>query len=174
MRDSLLEKEAVIWDYYKPRHTHAWNMLVIAWNDLETFTEWQSKFFECEYRWESFIIRLWLYRTTVKTLTKLATVTTEAKEAIKQFDAAFMIDGRNALKAMRDMIEHFDDYASGAGRGPVERTSDLDPWRTVTPEQWERGHFKLGRRASFEAACRLRDDAKCISDKFVQTYTGQT
>ena len=32
------EEEALIWDYFKPRHTHAWNMLALLFpvSTLET------------------------------------------------------------------------------------------------------------------------------------------
>ena len=32
------EEQALIWDYYKPRHTHAWNMLVLSWRGLDQQT----------------------------------------------------------------------------------------------------------------------------------------
>jgi hypothetical protein len=84
------EEQAVIWDYYKPRHTHAWNMLVLSWKKLcnESGNE-----FEVEYHWENFILRLWLYRTTVKTLTRLQEVEAGAKSALNEFDNVFSLNG---------------------------------------------------------------------------------
>ena len=111
------EKQAIIWDYYKPRHTHAWNMLVLSWRALEAYTDGPETAFEDEYLWENFIIRLWLYRTTVRTLTHLQVVKADAEAMIARFDQSFQSDGKNALKAIRDMIEHFDDYAADKGRG---------------------------------------------------------
>jgi hypothetical protein len=161
------EKQAVVWDFYKPRHTHAWNMLVLSWQALEAFTEDHRTAFEDEYLWENFIIRLWLYRTTVRTLTRLPVVSFEAKGIIATFDSCFEVSGKNGLKAIRDMIEHFDDYAAGLGRGPATREGELDPWRTVTRDRFERGRFVIERATAYDAAIRLRSDAKQASDKFI-------
>ena len=118
---SVREEQALIWDYYKPRHTHAWNMLVLSWCELDKLSDEADVGFEIEYRWENFMLRLWLYRTTVKTLTKLAAVENEAKSILKTFDQVFHdISNKNVLKALRDMIEHFDDYAAGKGHGPAD------------------------------------------------------
>ena len=89
---------------------------------------------------------------------------------MKTFDANFEMNGQNGLKAIRDMIEHFDDYAAGRGRGPAVRDSDLDPWRAVSQDRFERGRFVLERANSYEAAIRLRADAKGISDEFIRWY----
>ena len=161
------EKQGIVWDYYKPRHTHSWNMLVLAWRALEAFTPGPEAAFEDEYLWENFIIRLWLYRTTVKTLTRLDAVADDAKGIIATFDRSFQQGGKNGLKAIRDMIEHFDDYAAGVGRGPATREGELDPWRTVTPDRFERGRFALDRAMAYDAAIQLRTDAKRVSDKFI-------
>jgi hypothetical protein len=112
------EEQAVVWDYFKPRRTHAWNMLVLSWSQLDNETELG---FETEYHWENFILRLWLYRTTFKTLTRLQAVEGDAKSAINEFDNVFSLNGRNQLKVLRDMIEHFDEYAAGVGKGPATR-----------------------------------------------------
>ncbi len=159
------DEQSTIWDYYKPRHTHSWKMLVLSWRDLD-----QVNIHEIEYRWENFIIRLWLYRTTIKTLTALRVVKPEALRVLCNFDSQFDINGQNGLKAIRDMIEHFDDYAAGTGRGPGERDRDLDPWRAVSKEQFRRGAFMLDRSKSYEAAIKLRFDAKQVSDKFIVWY----
>jgi hypothetical protein len=165
------EQQGLIWDYFKPRHTHAWNMLVLSWRELEKFDEEaDDSGFNSEYCWENFIIRLWLYRTTVRTLTKLHAVEGRAKGVLKTFDDQFESKGRNGLKALRDMIEHFDDYAAGEGQGPAKRESDLDPWRVVTRDRFERGQFCLERSKSYEAAIKLRSDGKCVSDEFIQWY----
>lgn len=167
---SAREEQALIWNYYKPRHTHAWNMLVLSWREIDQLRSETDVGFEIEYRWENFILRLWLYRTTVNTLTKLAAVESDAKNILKTFDDVFDANGRNGLKALRDMIEHFDDYAAGAGRGPARRKSDLDPWRTITRDRYERGQFLLERRKSYETAIELRSNAKRVSDEFIQWY----
>lgn len=163
---SVRERDALIWDYYKPRHTHTWNMLVLSWRELDQLKS--DGGFETEYFRENFILRLWMYRTTVKTLTKLTSVEDETKSILKTFDLAFDINGRNGLKGLRDMIEHFDDYAAGTGRGPAKRESDLDPWRRISQDRYERGQFLLDRRKSYEAAIKLRSDAKRVSDEFIQ------
>jgi len=123
---SVREEQALIWDYYKPRHTHAWNMLVLSWCELDKLSDEADVGFEIEYRWENFILRLWLYRTTAKTLTKLAAVENEAKSILKTFDQVFHdIPNKNVLKALRDMIEHFDDYAAAIKlRTDAKRVSD--------------------------------------------------
>jgi hypothetical protein len=169
---SIPEKEAqaIVWDYFKPRHTHAWNMLVLSWKQLDGLNNETEIGFETEYHWENFILRLWLYRTTVKTLIKLSTVKVEAEKAIKLFDDSFSKDGKNQLKALRDMIEHFDDYAAGAGRGPADRFSDLDPWRVVGRDQYQRGQFGLARTDSYLAAIKLKSDAEAVSAAFIQWY----
>jgi hypothetical protein len=164
------EKEALIWDYYKPRHTHTWNMLVLSWRALENFTESADSAFEEEYLWENFILRLWLYRSTVKTLARLTVVHQEANTIINRFDGCFELDGKNALKAIRDMIEHFDDYAAGIGRGPATREGELDPWRWVSRDRFERGRFTIERAEAYDAAIRLRSDAKRVSDIFIGWY----
>jgi len=46
------EMQAVIWDYYKPRHTHAWNMLVLSWLALGALADEDVEAFEDEYLWE--------------------------------------------------------------------------------------------------------------------------
>lgn len=130
--------------------------------------------FETEYAWENLIIRLSLYRNTIKTLTKLPVVERETEQALKRFDAVFMQDGKNALIALRNMLEHFDDYAAGVGRGPAERDVDLDPWRQISVEEFSRGKFKLELSASMEAANNLRSDAKNVSDKFIRWYKIET
>jgi hypothetical protein len=170
MNDLLREEQAIIWDYYKPRHTHAWNMLVLSWCELDRLDDMTGVGFETEYFWENFILRLWLYRTTVGTLTKLTAVKDKAENVLNEFDRVFDANGRNGLKALRDMIEHFDDYAAGKGRGPARRESDLDPWREITRDRYERGQFILERQKSYEAAVKMRSDAKCVSDDFIQWY----
>ncbi len=185
-RDTLCTKMtqpdelACIWDYFKPRHTHAWNMLVLAFQELEgrkfqaeTIEADSLPGFQVEYAWENVIIRLWLYRTVVRTLTKLPPVATDAELILKSFDQAFNQSGINALKALRDMIEHFDDYAAGKGRGAASRERDLDPWRSITIDEYQRGHFNLSRQHALEIADRLRADARCISDKFIAWYRAQ-
>ncbi|MGO9474763.1 MAG: hypothetical protein ACLPWS_15395 [Rhodomicrobium sp.] len=166
------EEQGLIWDHFKPRHTHAWNMLVLSRRELDQyqFNDETDSGFEGEYFWENFILRLWLYRTAVKTLTKLNSVRSEAEFVLKSFDSAFDVNGKSSLKALRDMIEHFDDYAAGEGRGPAERERDLDPWRTTTRDRYERGLFCLERHQSYAAAIKLRADAKGVSDKFIQWY----
>lgn len=166
-------EQVLIWDYYKPRHTHAWNMLVLSWRELDHLTaklEESEDPWQIEYFWENFILRLWLYRTTVNTLTKLDSVKGDAQAAISKFDAAFQTNGDNGLKALRNMIEHFDDYAAGKGRGPATRAKDLDPWRSFTKDRYERGQFALDRTTSFGAADNLRSEAKVVSDKFIKWY----
>ena len=167
---STREEQALIWDYYKSRQIHAWNMLVLSMNELNQGGEDAELGFDTEYCWENFIIRLWLYRTSVRTLGKLDAVKPKATRALNTFDDVFKTSGRNGLKALRDMIEHFDDYAGGTGRGPGERGRDLDPWRTVSRDRYERGRFVLDRSASFDAATKLHADAKRISDEFIQWY----
>jgi hypothetical protein len=169
------EEQGLVWDYFKPRHTHTWNMLVLSWLALEQFDEDDENPipFGSEYLWENFIIRLWLYRTTVKTLVKIAAVKDVAKTIVETFDGSFVSNGRNGLKALRDMLEHFDDYATGDGRGPAERSPDLDPWRTITKDRYERGAFHLDRDISYDAAIKMRADANAVSDKFIEWYKSQ-
>jgi len=165
-------EQSVVWDYYKPRHTHSWNMLQLAAEHL--VKEGDSQDFETEYAWENLIIRLCLYRNTVKTLTKLPVVKQEAEQAIKRFDAVFMQNGKNALIAIRNMFEHFDDYASGLGRGPAKRDTELDPWRAISVEEFNRGQFSLELTTSMNAANDLRSDAKEVSDKFISWFKSET
>ena len=167
---SARERQALIWDYYKPRHTHAWNMLIISGNELNKSNKNHQSGFEIEYLWENFILRLWLYRTTVKTLTKLISVKSQAEDMLKGFDQVFDADGRNSLKAVRDMIEHFDDYAAAQGRGPAIRERDLDPWRMISQDQYERGRFVIERQKSYDAAVEMHSNAKRISDDFIEWY----
>jgi hypothetical protein len=143
-------------------------MLFISWRQLDREIEHGG--FDTEYNWENFILRLWLYRTTVKTLIRLQVVKGDAKIALKEFDNVFGINGRNQLKALRDMIEHFDDYAAGVGKGPATRSGDLDPWRTFDRDRYERGQFFLEREKSFAAATKLQLEAKCLSSAFIQWY----
>lgn len=161
------EKQGIVWDYYKPRHTHSWNMLVLSRAALEPRRDGKVEAFEDEYLWENFIIRLWLYRTTVRTLTRLDAVSGDAKGIIASFDRSFEQGGKNGLKAIRDMIEHFDDYAVGVGRGPATREGELDPWRSVTRDRFERGRFVIEKDTAYGAAIQLRADAKQVSDKFI-------
>lgn len=164
-RDEL----SVIWDYYKARHLHAWNMLVIAFDELEQKALVEAGF-ETEYAWENVIIRLWLYRAVIRTLLKLGPVQSEAKKVLESFDQNFQQGGINSLKALRDMIEHFDDYAAGKGKGPAKRADDLDPWRTVTRDEYNRGRFTLHLGATLIAANQMRLDAASVSDQFIQWY----
>jgi len=167
------EEQAVVWDYFKPRHTHAWNMLVLAGSQLAHSDNEAEIGFETEYHWENFIIRLWLYRTTVKTLTRLQAVEADATTILNEFDNVFRLNHQNQLKALRDMIEHFDDYAVGLGRGPATRKGDLDPWRTFNRDHYERGQFCLDREKSYSAAIKLRSEAKRVSSAFIQWYKYQ-
>jgi hypothetical protein len=164
------DEQGLIWDYFKPRHTHAWNMLVLSWRELDQSDDETRLDFKVEYSWENFIIRLWLYRTTIKTLTKLKFVEGKATRVLAKFDGVFKSNGVNALKALRDMIEHFDAYAAGEGHGPGERERDLDPWREIAKDRYERGLFCLERQQSYEAAIKLRADAKGVSDEFIKWY----
>ena len=164
------EKQGVIWGYYKPRHTHAWNMLVLSWRALEAFSAGRETAFQDEYLWENFTIRLWLYRTAVRTLTHLSAVSVDANSIVSNFDSRFLANGNNVLKAIRDMIEHFDDYAAGDGRGPATREGELDPWRRLSPDRFERGRFVIERATAYEAAITLRSDAKRVSDTFIAWY----
>ena len=100
-------------------------MLVLSWRELDRLNDETQIGFETEYHWENFILRLWLYRTTVMTLSKLEAVKSDAVRIVKEFDNAFSTNGYSQLKALRDMIEHFDDYAAGLGRGKAERDGDL-------------------------------------------------
>lgn len=145
-------------------------MLVLSWRALDELDADNVVGFEIEYLWENFIIRLWLYRTTVKTLSKLEAVQVDADKALNLFDRTFDQHGRNGLKAIRDMIEHFDDYAAGAGRGPAVRKRDLDPWRTISKDRYVRGIWQLERGKSYDAAITLRASAKATSDVFIKWY----
>lgn len=168
-----VEEQGVIWDYYKPRHTHAWNLLVLSWRELDQIKDTVEEFdlgFEVEYRWENFIIRLWLYRTTVRTLRKLSPVESATNQAIAKFDKTFQVNSRNGLKALRDMVEHFDDYAAGIGRGPATRRGDLDPFRHFTKDVYQRGQFNLERNTALEAANQLRSDANDLSNQFIEWF----
>ena len=85
-------------------------MLILSWRALEALAVGHETDFEGEYLWENYIIRLWLYRTTVRTLTHLDFVSLDARGIISSFDRCFLqANGDNGLKAIRDMIEHFDD-----------------------------------------------------------------
>ncbi|QDZ13207.1 hypothetical protein FPZ08_06425 [Devosia ginsengisoli] len=165
--------QAAIWDFYKPRHTHTWNMLVLSWRAMDGLQAHTDHGFEVEYLWENFIFRLWLYRTAVKTLTRLGPVEAQAQEVLDTFDKTFEVNGRNGLKALRDMLEHFDDYASGKGRGPATRADDLDPWRTVSIERYERGQFTIDRRKSYDAAMMMRSGAHDVEEAFLRWYRAQ-
>jgi len=162
------EELSIIWDYWKPRHTHSWNMFVISSNELQSKIPTDA--FETEYAWENYIIRLWLYRTTIRTLLNLHPIKSQVSATLKEFDAIFSENGKNTLKALRDMIEHFDDYASGKGRGPAQRNTDLDPWRCILPDKYERGQFKIDRNASLIAANNLRLNAKKNSAEFITWF----
>jgi hypothetical protein len=164
------EEQAVVWDYFKPRYTHAWNMLALSWSQLDQLDNNTELGFETEYHWENFILRLWLYRTTVKILIRLQAVEGYAKSAINEFDNVFSLNGRNQLKALRDMIEHFDDYAAGAGKGAATREGDLDPWRMFDRNRYERGQYCLEREKSYAAAIKLRSEAKRASSAFIRWY----
>lgn len=166
------EKLSTIWHYYKPRHTHSWNMLVIAFQHLGQVQS-EAEPFEAEYAWENVILRLWLYRVVVQTLTKLDPVKEKAEEVLRLFDQTFDQKGINNLKALRDMIEHFDDYAAGHGRGAANRGRDLDPWRAITRDEYNRGQFTLLRKDSLLAAVRMRKNAKEVSDDFIAWYHNQ-
>lgn len=168
-----VEDQGVIWDYYKPRHTHAWNMLVLSWRELDQIKDTAEEMmlgFEVEYHWENFIIRLWLYRTTVRTLRLLSPVEYATDQAITKFDDAFQVNGCNGLKALRDMIEHFDDYAAGIGRGPASREGDLDPFRHFTNDRYERGQFVIERSIALSAADQLRLDATDLRNQFIAWF----
>lgn len=165
-------EQGVVWDFYKPRQTHAWNMLQVATQQLAKTAEVMD--FETEYAWENLIIRLSLYRNAVKTLTKLPSVAPDAEQALNRFDAAFTQNGKNALISLRNMFEHFDDYAAGSGRGPAERNTDLDPWRCIDVEEYTRGQFKICLAPSMAAANQLRSDAEAVSDKFIRWHEKET
>ena len=166
------EETSAIWNYYKPRHTHAWNMLILAFRQLEQ-EEISAEPFKAEYAWENVIIRLWLYRTVIRTLSKLPPIKEEAEKVLRSFDKAFDHRGINGLKALRDMIEHFDDYAANKGRGPAKRASDLNPWRKITRDEYDRGQFNINREKALLAADQMRLDAKQVSAKFIKWYLAQ-
>lgn len=168
------EEQCEIWDFYKPRHTHAWNMLVLSWRAFERISIEEQALGELDFCWENFFIRLWLYRTTVKTLTKIPFIANETQNALKSFDVVFSSGGFNQLKAIRDMIEHFDDYAAGKGRGPAKRDSELDPWRSYDLDKYERGRFSFDRLQAYNAAIDLRAEAKVLSSKFIDWYKIET
>lgn len=167
---SEYQRQTITWHYYRPRHTHTWNMLVISRQVLAAHILDFDAPFEVEYLWENFIIRLWLYRMTVKTLTHFSIAETDAAAAVSAFDERFTINGKNGLKAIRDMIEHFDEYAMGKGRGPATREGELDPWRMVTPDRFERGQFVIEGAAAYDAAIQMRADANRVSDKIINWF----
>lgn len=158
------------WDYFKPRHTHAWNMLCFSWEAFDKLSEDQISNFEQDYCWENYFIRLWLYRTTVNTLTKLPQISQQAKKQIHIFDSSFEKDGKNQLRAIRNMIEHFDDYATGAGRGPALRETELDPWRTYDQENYERGRYSFNRQNSMRSANNLRLGTKPLCSELINWF----
>ena len=166
---AFTETQSRIWDFYKPRHTHAWNMLVLAWRHLVGADGHNG--FETEYFWENFIIRLWLYRAVIQTLAKLDAVQSDALQILAIFDREFEVNGMNGLKAIRDMVEHFDDYAANEGRNKkFERDKDLDPWRVIDRDRYEREQFLLYRKKSFDAANELRSNSKIVSGKYIDWY----
>jgi len=69
-------------------------MLVLSWQQLDQFDEGVGLVFEDEYHWENFILRLWLYRTTIKALTKIQVVEADARSALTEFDRAFSFNGQ--------------------------------------------------------------------------------
>lgn len=164
------ESQLAIWEYYKPRQTHTWNMLFLANRALGQYREDGDDGFEVEYLWENFIIRLWLYRATVLALAKMPAIKAKADALIRDFDSHFQIDGFNGLKAVRDMIEHFDDYAAAKGRGPATRESELDPWREISRDRFERGRFVIQRASAYDAVVQLRSGAKRVGDEFIAQY----
>lgn len=159
--------QETIWDYYRFRQIHAWNMFCMARQDLENFND-DNDPFKIEYFWENLIIRMWLYRVTINTLTKISKIENHAKKAVKRFDAVFCENGVNHLKDLRNMIEHFDDYAENKGRGPGQRNTDLDPPREFTKDHYERGRFMLERKKSCDAVIMLQADAKKVSGEFLK------
>ena len=105
-----LAKQGIIWDYWKPRRTHCWNMLVLAYREIDGFEEAdETEPFTLEYLWENFFIRLWLFRICILTLEKITFVKQDATHIIADFDSCFIIENINHLRALRDMTEHWDD-----------------------------------------------------------------
>lgn len=132
------------------------------------FTDGLETTFEDEYLWENFIIRLSLYRTTVRTLTHIHVVKADADGIIPEFDKCFQSNGRNGLKAIRDVIEQIEGNAAGKGRGPATRSGELDPWRTVTRDRFERGRCAIQRSKAYAAAVTLRSQAKRVCALFIE------
>jgi hypothetical protein len=145
-------------------------MLVLSWGQLDALSNESELGFETEYHWENFILRLWIYRTTVQTLKRIQAINDDAKNALGQFDSLFIHNGRNMLQDLRNMIEHFDERAAGIWRGLGTRTGELDPWRTFNRDKYERGLFCLERGPSYSAAIRLRLEAERMSAAFIQWY----
>mgnify|MGYP006888931404 CR=1 FL=1 len=73
----------------------------------------------------------------------------------------------NGLTAIRDMIKHFDDDAANEGRGPATREGELDPWRTVPRDRFERGRLVIERTTAYNAAIAPRSVAKRVRDTFI-------
>jgi hypothetical protein len=161
-------EQGLIWSYYKPRHLHSWNMLQIAAQQLVLTDD--SLGFELEYGWENLIIRLCLYRNTVNTLTNLDSVRDGTLQILGRFDNEFTQNKINALLGLRNMLEHFDDYAAGRGRGPAQRNADLDPWRVITADRYCRGQFELALDSTMKAADNLCLEAKNVEKKFIDWY----
>ncbi len=92
----------------------------------------------------------------------------EAVGVVARFDDCFTANGQNALKIIRDMIEHFDDYAAGKGRVRGIRDDSLDPWRVVSRDRFERGQFIIEKTSAYSAAIQLRSEAKDVGKKFTQ------
>ena len=73
-----------------------------------------------------------------------------------------MTKDQNGLKAIRDMIKHFDDNAAGKGHGPAPRDGELDLRLTVM-----RIRYIIESASTCDAAIRLRSGAKQVSDAFI-------
>ena len=149
-------------------------MLVLSWRAFEDMSIEQKALGELDYCWENFFIRLWLFRTSISTLTKIPHIQEDANRALETFDGQFVNGGIHQLKAIRNMIEHFDDYAAGKGRGPAERDKELDPWRTYDIDRYERGRLSFSRLESYQAAIDLNSAAKEVSKTFISWYKSET
>jgi len=157
-----LENQCLIWDNYRQRHIHTWNMLQLAVKHLaETKTTENS---EIQYAWENLVIRMVIYRYTVKNLVRLKCVNKKANMINKKFDSVFRINGRHVLMALYNVFKHFDEYKAN------DRGKELDPYGTITVEEYNHGTLKLQLSQCIQAATELRNGANYVGHEFIEWY----
>ncbi len=166
------DDQATIFGFFEQRHKTTWNILFTAHEELKN--EGHKDPWMILYRWENYIIRLYLYRKTCNMLRKITYLKKETNLILKKFDQNFKPQNvdihQDILTDLRHIFEHFDDIASGGGNNKVISRLAINTHKDFSNDKYNLGHYSLDRDFSFTAATELHEDINKIKKNFYEYY----